>query len=398
MNGRRRWGLVAAMTGLLVIGSGVAGASATVAPITREGVFRIEGPNRYATAVEVSRAIAQPPQEVVYVASGTNYPDALAAGPAAARAKAPLLLVAPNAVSPEVIAELKRLELSEIRIVGGPNAVSEDVAATLKEATGAEITRIAGDDRYETATLLGEGVTDPERIWVVSGESFADALAAGAAAAHDHSMIVLTRRDALPEVSAHKLVELAPAQVAVAGGNAAIAEATFQLVQDAAPGAQVSRVEGTDRYATAAAVAKTVWPRGSAVLFFASGVTYADALSGTPAAALSDAPILLTRADRHPAATIDARLALGSGTRITLGGAFAAFMESTAPEPIVGPAPEPTQSTPPGPSPTDDVNCSSFATQTEAQGWWESHGYSPGNDPHGLDGNGDGEVCESLPG
>ena len=157
MNGRRRWGLVAAMTGLLVIGSGVAGASATVAPITREGVFRIEGPNRYATAVEVSRAIAQPPQEVVYVASGTNYPDALAAGPAAARAKAPLLLVAPNAVSPEVIAELKRLEPSEIRIVGGPNAVSEDVAATLKEATGAEITRIAGDDRYETATARRGG-------------------------------------------------------------------------------------------------------------------------------------------------------------------------------------------------------------------------------------------------
>jgi len=40
-----------------------------------------------------------------------------------------------------------------------------------------------------------------------------------------------------------------------------------------------------------------------------------------------------------------------------------------------------------------DLDCSDFATQAQAQRVLESQ---PG-DPHRLDGNGDGEACESLP-
>ena len=43
----------------------------------------------------------------------------------------------------------------------------------------------------------------------------------------------------------------------------------------------------------------------------------------------------------------------------------------------------------------DDRNCSDFDTQPEAQRFFEAN--QPG-DPHGLDGNGDGQACESLPG
>jgi len=46
-------------------------------------------------------------------------------------------------------------------------------------------------------------------------------------------------------------------------------------------------------------------------------------------------------------------------------------------------------------TPTSDKDCSDFDTQTEAQRFFERH--QPG-DPHNLDGNGDGEACESLPG
>lgn len=41
-----------------------------------------------------------------------------------------------------------------------------------------------------------------------------------------------------------------------------------------------------------------------------------------------------------------------------------------------------------------DRDCSDFDTQAEAQRFHEDH--QPG-DPHRLDGNGDGVVCESLP-
>lgn len=43
---------------------------------------------------------------------------------------------------------------------------------------------------------------------------------------------------------------------------------------------------------------------------------------------------------------------------------------------------------------TNDKDCSDFTSQGEAQRFYDAHG--PG-DPHHLDGNGDGEVCESLP-
>jgi endonuclease YncB( thermonuclease family) len=45
--------------------------------------------------------------------------------------------------------------------------------------------------------------------------------------------------------------------------------------------------------------------------------------------------------------------------------------------------------------PADDKDCSDFDTQPEAQRFFESR--QPG-DPHNLDGDGDGQACESLPG
>ncbi|MBI5152858.1 MAG: excalibur calcium-binding domain-containing protein [Parcubacteria group bacterium] len=42
-----------------------------------------------------------------------------------------------------------------------------------------------------------------------------------------------------------------------------------------------------------------------------------------------------------------------------------------------------------------DYDCSDFRTQREAQTFFESNG-GPSSDPHNLDGDKDGKVCESL--
>ncbi|MCS3632011.1 hypothetical protein GGP55_002624 [Salinibacter ruber] len=49
----------------------------------------------------------------------------------------------------------------------------------------------------------------------------------------------------------------------------------------------------------------------------------------------------------------------------------------------------------PGETSAEDRDCSDFDTQPEAQRFFKRH--QPG-DPHNLDGDGDGEACESLPG
>ena len=43
-----------------------------------------------------------------------------------------------------------------------------------------------------------------------------------------------------------------------------------------------------------------------------------------------------------------------------------------------------------------DKDCPDFRTQREAQLFFEANG-GPASDPHNLDRDGDGEVCETLP-
>ena len=58
---------------------------------TDGAVIRIAGNDRYATAAAVSRAAFES-ATVAYLAVGTSYPEAVAAGPIAALRNAPLLL------------------------------------------------------------------------------------------------------------------------------------------------------------------------------------------------------------------------------------------------------------------------------------------------------------------
>ena len=72
-------------------------------------------------------------------------------------------------------------------------------------------------------------------------------------------------------------------------------------------------------------------------------------------------------------------------------------LPESAPESAPEPATEPTTptTTPTTPTPFEDRNCSDFNTQREAQLFFESEG-GPSQDPHRLDGDGDGRVCVSL--
>ena len=63
------------------------------------------------------------------------------------------------------------------------------------------------------------------------------------------------------------------------------------------------------------------------------------------------------------------------------------------PAPPPEPVPAPSGDPPPGEPPQGDLDCSDFATQAEAQAVLDA---DP-SDPHGLDGEGDGVPCESLP-
>ena len=85
---------------------------------------------------------------------------------------------------------------------------------------------------------------------------------------------------------------------------------------------EVVRLDGADRYATAAAIAAATFDDADDVLL-ASGENYPDALAASALAGVVDAPLLLTRTARLPAATADAIEALAPDTVHLLGGSAA---------------------------------------------------------------------------
>jgi glucose/arabinose dehydrogenase len=93
-------------------------------------VTRRSGGDRYATAAAVAATYpANVP--VAYVATGENYPDAIAGGPAAARDGGPILLVRRDSIPSATSAALTRLKPGRIVVLGGTGAVSAGVATAL---------------------------------------------------------------------------------------------------------------------------------------------------------------------------------------------------------------------------------------------------------------------------
>lgn len=102
-----------------------------LAGYTSGAVTRSAGTNRYATSAAVVAAAFPGPVDTVHVATGTDFPDALAGVPAAARGRGPLLLVRPDAVPAEVASELERLRPARIVVLGGERSVSRAVEREL---------------------------------------------------------------------------------------------------------------------------------------------------------------------------------------------------------------------------------------------------------------------------
>jgi putative cell wall-binding protein len=255
---------------------------------------RLAGTTRYGTAAAVATEVAPNGANTVLIASGEDYVDGLIAGLAAAQSEVPLLLVRRDSVPAETLAALSRLRPSQIQIIGGEAAVSAGVASTLATRTGAQVTRVGGRDRYATAAsvMTASFITGARTVYLVSGHSFADALGAGAVAAHEGAAMLLTSRTALPAATREALTTLKPDRIIVIGGEAAISDQVMQAARDFAP---VSRIGGSDRYATSAIIAARF--ASASDLIAVTGRDFADGIVATSLAGRRQAPILLVNGD-----------------------------------------------------------------------------------------------------
>lgn len=283
--------------------------------------FRIGGANRYATAVAVSQDTVcgrtetdcpvlggvDAPVDTVFVANGLDFPDALGAGPVAS-GLGPLLLVPPSGTVPAVVKnELARIQPMTIVVFGGTGAVSAGVASQL--AAYGTVERVAGANRYDTAAeaaLVNDELWGEEGLSTVvlaSGEGFADALAGGGAAANTQGSLMLTRRSSLPAETLAALQTIQPPTVIVLGGTGVVSTGVENAVRAALPASTVVRASGSDRFGTAIALSKRVFPGVAGEVFVVNGFNFPDALASAPAAGLWGASTLLARAQCVTAAT-----------------------------------------------------------------------------------------------
>ena len=266
----------------ILVGALVLALLSLAPPASAATVDRLAGDNRYATAAAISAATFDR-ADVVYLASGESFADALAAAPVAAADGSPVLLTARDKLPAPTADELDRLNPDLVYVVGGPGAVSQAVVDALRPFTS-HIERVAGADRYTTATLLTASIERGGPVFVASGVAFPDALAGGALAGRLGAALLLVPKESLPAVVAEELDRLAPTEIVVLGGAGSVSES---VVDALGAHGEVRRVSGIDRYATSAAVAAEVAAADTVLL--ATGTGFADALAG---GALG-APILL---------------------------------------------------------------------------------------------------------
>lgn len=247
-----------------------------------QGADRISGENRYSTAVKISQE-GWKNANVVVLARGDSFPDALAGGPLAYYHNAPILLTNQNSLHAETKKEIQRLRATKIVILGGTAAVSERVADSL-ENMGMTIERISGKIRFATAAQIAKQLPSTRAI-VANGSNFPDALAIAPFAAKSGTPILLTNQEKLlcetEQASAGK------SHTTVVGGVSAVSNEVASKLPNA------TRISGKDRYATAHAII-TQLPMQSKTAYLATGKQFADALSGSVLAAKQNASILLT--------------------------------------------------------------------------------------------------------
>lgn len=269
-------------------------------------ITRHAGSDRYSTSVALSAAFYPNGAPVVYVAVGSNFPDGLAAAPAAARAGGPLLLTDSEALPAAVSAEIARLRPQQIVVVGSEAVVSAEVYQQLAQLAPA-VRRDAGADRFETAHRIAAASFPGGApvVFLATGSNFPDALAISGAAGSLGGPVLLVPEGArtLDAATLQLLKQLGTTSIIVAGSSAAISSQYVDSVKAATGIGTITRLGGDDRFRTSTAINEYAFPAAQQA-FLANGFDFPDALSAAAIAGAFDAPLHLSPQSCIPASAL----------------------------------------------------------------------------------------------
>jgi putative cell wall-binding protein len=186
-------------------------------------------------------------------------------------------------------------------------------------AESPSVTRIGGADRYEVSQRVSTSVFPSGTTvgFVASGQTFADALSASAAAASLRSPVLLVGRDEIPSTVLGELRRLAAGESYAAGGPASVSQS---ILDELSTFSSPTRFGGADRYEVSAALSASRFGATTPVVYIASGEVFPDALSGSAAAGAAGGPVLLVTKNSVPTSVADELRRLTPGKVVILGG------------------------------------------------------------------------------
>lgn len=313
--------------------------------------------------------LSAPPSKAAVVASGTDFPDALAASSLAGHLNAPILLTDPKSLSNETANELNRLDANAIFVIGGNKAVSHNVENEIRAThPSATITRLTGSTRFDTAhSIYNELATlgaKPQTAIISTGFNFADALSISPYSYMQSAPFFLSSQSGLDEASLNTLRNFQTA--IIVGGEQAVPTSVEQQLKSI--GVSTVRIQGTTRYETSLEIGKFTLNNLSldpSSVVYATGANFPDALSGSALAGINKTVLLLAQNDSSPTISASSMLpnvesvyvlggqnAIGPATFNAISSSFGLSDREYVPQPTPNPQPEPDK---PQPNPNNPV-------------------------------------------
>ena len=273
---------------------------------------RLFGTNRFLTAVEISNT-GWSQANTVIIARSDDFPDAIAGTPLAHVYDAPILLTRPEALNSETRQEILRLKAQKCFILGGEAAISTGVEKELK-SMGLKVERIGGANRFDTAVKIAQNLGNFSTAVIVSGYNFPDALAIAPYAARQGYPILLTVKDFLPKETAEALKSYS--KTIIVGEKNAIGQQVYKQLEDS------QRITGESQFDTAIQVIKQL-QLCTEKAYVATGLNFADALTGSVLAAKDNGVLLLVNQCSIPREVLGLIKDDGISNFVILGGEMA---------------------------------------------------------------------------
>lgn len=193
----------------------------------------------------------------VVIANSNSYQDALSGVSLASAFDAPLLLSTDNAPASIMLAEIRRLGVQNVYIIGGYAAINL-MTENFFRASGLTVCRICGKNRYETAVEVSRllaakrGGSNGE-MFFLNSENYQDAPSVSVIASISGSPILyVPKSGSLPVAVTEFIVSSDCKNGTIIGGTGAVSEETETNLRTL--GLNISRISGSDRFATALAV------------------------------------------------------------------------------------------------------------------------------------------------